>query len=371
MISRRTSRRTSRKTSKKARKTSRKTSKKARKTSRKTSRSRNDVSEKNSLSQKEISFSCKLQKSKKINKFSRNILWIGIKKYLDCGFSCKEISKHIEEKYVDDEKADLKKPGLSDIDSERIVELVSKNKKREYEKELNSPKNFYRIMGSFYSFTERFDEINKKFIVCCIEKNEKLKELILKRIVKLFCLPSSFTWNNLKEEIKDNSDDMNIFYGALVDMTNCPKSNVRKNLSRPSYIRNISNETYKINIRSPLIKCHKNISTKKEINIITADTYYNIKDTFFSKILKKYKKTGIAGPSGSTVITIDLVFKIFGLKNDLKNRMLLLGCLIADYVPFYHTITEILISFSNEFNLNYTLDKDPVDFTMEIIKNYL
>jgi hypothetical protein len=49
--------------------------------------------------------------------------------------------------------------------------------------------------------------------------------------------------------------------------------------------------------------------------------------------------------------------------------------LVADYVPLWHTIPEILLSFNAEIqNIDiphYKIENDPVDYVVNIIKPYI
>lgn len=326
---------------------------------------------KNVRKNSEVDFSCLLLDNPHINQFARDILWIAVRQYIECGiFTDNELVSHITESYRDDDGITLSRPGLSVNDAKRVIKWVKENDRKSYENRLNDPKKFHKMMGSIYSFTERRNNANQQFVVCRIEKNKKLQRMILNRILNLFCLPSTFTWNDLKKAIGKQPKNMDIFYSALIDMTTCPKSTIRRNLSKP-YIRSSTTELYTVPKNQSSNKCHKSVTTNSRAKIVTAKSYYDIEDTFFSNVLKKYGRDVLAGPSGSLLVTYDFVFKILGIKNTEKNRMLLLGCAIADYIPFHHTVTEILISYSKELNLGYTLDKDPIEFIMKKIENYI
>ncbi len=319
----------------------------------------------------EVDFSCILMNNKHINQFAREILWLSVEKYIECKFlSDKKLATHMSESYKSSDGITLLRPGLTKNQSMNIVKWVKKGDRESYEKELNDPKKFHKIMGSIYSFTERRNEVNQQFIICMIDRNKKLKRTILNRIISLFSLPNSFTWEDLIKAVLNHPKNMDLFYSALIDMTNCPKSTIRRNLSKP-YIRSTSDQVHTVLKNNVLNRCHKSVTRNSKAKIVTANSYYNVEDTFFSNILKKYKRSSLAGPSGSILVTSDFVFKVLGMRNSAKNRMLLLGCAIADYIPFHHTLTEILISYSKELNLGYTLDKDPIEFTLNKLRAYM
>ena len=62
--------------------------------------------------------------------------------------------------------------------------------------------------------------------------------------------------------------------------------------------------------------------------------------------MKKYKRPYIAGPSGSTMLLYNLLFNVIGLRKDSHTPAKMLGFIIGDYIPHFHTLTEILLSFS-------------------------
>ena len=49
-------------------------------------------------------------------------------------------------------------------------------------------------------------------------------------------------------------------------------------------------------------------------------------------------------------------------------KLLILLCIIGHYVPYGHTISEILLTLSSELNLGYTLDKEPIDFILNLVE---
>jgi hypothetical protein len=318
-----------------------------------------------------VRFSCLLLNNTYINQFARDVLWIAVEKYLECGIlSTEKLANHMSESYRSLDGVTLNRPGLTKNESVKVVKWVKKGDRESYENALNDPKKFHKIIGSIYSFTERRNEVNQRFVVCMIEKDKKLKRMILKRIVDLFCLPPKFTWEELKKSVNNHPKNMDLFYSALIDMTSCPKSTIRRNLSK-SYIRSSSTQTYVIPKNDISNQCHKSVTRNSRAKVVLASSYYDVNDTFFENVLKKYKRNVLAGPSGSILVTSDFIFKVLGMPNTEKNRMLLLGAAIADYIPFHHTLTEILISYSKELNLGYTLDKDPIEFTLNKLRAYM
>jgi hypothetical protein len=315
----------------------------------------------------ELELSCILKDNKKVQLFLISVLKKLIKKLMDFGESNSYIVNIMIEKYNIEKY--LEKPGLSKDICIKVVKYIRNKKYTKVVELLKGAENYHGVMGSIYGFTNKFRDRFQEFILFCIDTNKKLKKLIEKRIKKIFCLPNTISWQTIKEIIGTKKSNMDIYFSMILDATNCPESNFRRNLAKASYIRSSNEYGNEMHIKDPKnTLCHKDITKKSNIKVITADTWYNINGTFFQNIMNYYGRDSIAGPSGSVIILYDLVFSILGVKDSYKNKLFVLCCSIADYIPYYHTLTEILISFSHEIKLGYTIDKDPVEFVIKLLK---
>lgn len=319
--------------------------------------------------QEEINFSCILKDNIKVQRFLIKILIKLIKKLLDYGESSKSIINSMVEKYKENTD-DLIKPGLPRSVSIQVVNYVKEKKYSKIYTLLEGTNKYHRVMGATYEFMSKFRPGFQKFILYCIDTNKKLRKLVEGRIKKLLCLPDSISWKKIKELVGDLNSNMDIYLSMIVDVVKCPESNFRRNLAKASYIRSSAGDN--IYTENPKVQdnCHKDITRNSKAKVVTANTWYNIDGTFFQNIMNYYNRPAIAGPSGSIILQNDLAFKLLNIKETRKNQLLILCCSIADYIPYYHTLTEILISYSHELNLKYTLDKDPVDFTTKLLKKY-
>ena len=113
----------------------------------------------------------------------------------------------------------------------------------------------------------------------------------------------------------------------------------------------------------------------KDFKIYNAKNIYKIdKPSPYAKIMDKYGETYLSGPSGSTAIMFISLFQFYDFPRNEKNKIMLLCLIIADYIPLWHTLPEILLSANIELTSNnipsYTLDKQPVNFVYNIIKPY-
>lgn len=317
----------------------------------------------------EIDLSCILKDNKKVQDFLIIVLIKLVRKLIEFGDDITSIANSMIEKYKDDTNY-LIKPGLSKSVSLRVIRYIKEKEYSKVKQLLKGTENYHAVMGAIYEFQSKFRPRFQEFILYCIDTNKNLKKLIEKRIKKIFCLPKSISWQTIKQIVGTKKSNMDIYFSMILDAIDCPESNFRRNLAKASYIRSCPTCDYEMHIKDPKDpeNCHKDITNNPKAEVITANTWYNINGTFFQNIMNYYGRESIAGPSGSVIILYDFVFRILNIKETRKNKLLVLCCSIADYIPYYHSLTEILISFSNEIKLGYTIDKDPVNFTVKILK---
>lgn len=99
-------------------------------------------------------------------------------------------------------------------------------------------------------------------------------------------------------------------------------------------------------------KCTRYALGSEDEKIVLGSSWYKVEaDMFFSKLLTTYNRPYLAGPSGSAVLAYILVFVLLKFERNEQNHMLLLSCITADYVPYYHTITEILLTYTYEVDI--------------------
>lgn len=353
----------------------------------------------------EIELSCFLKSRSNIRKFAMLILWKLIKdllKYFNdtqkrpvsrkigsrkvksrkISYNLSKASKSyitelLVEKYQNVNQ--LVKPGISLNMAEKVIRYVNNNNKEEYNNILEGEKNFHKVMGCIYGFLDgRIHKKGAEVIFYIVENNQKLRNYVLGRIKELFFLPD-VDWETVKSYI---GDDKKMISDMIFSVVKFPVSSFRRNLSRVPYIRScntnldLSNcpkellDQILINVKKDKKNCHRDFTSNKDALLLSAKYYYNLEGTFFKNIMKHYNNPIIGGPSGSIVILHDIAFKLLQIENTKENQLLLLGIGIADYVPYYHTLDEILMAYMNEINIKYTIDKDPVKFTMKLFKKY-
>ncbi len=318
--------------------------------------------------QLEYELSCLLKSKKEVQNFLIEVLIRMIDKLLDYGETQTTIVSIMIEIYKEKTKQ-LLKPGMSRNLSIKVIKLIKDKKYKEVYRLLEGENKFHQVMGAIYGM--RLIEGKKgkfsDFVLYCVENNTKLKDMVMSRLKNMFCLPDDISWEQVKKLVGTGKNTA-IYFSMIVDVENCPESNFRRNLNKAVYIRSMDNIN-SIYISSPKKEknCHNDITRNRKAKLVTANSYYNVNDTFFQKVLEYYDRTSLAGPSGSVVLLYDYCFKLLGMEASQKNKMLVLCCAIADYVPYFHTLTEILISYSHEIKLGYTIDKDPVRFVIKLL----
>jgi hypothetical protein len=151
---------------------------------------------------------------------------------------------------------------------------------------------------------------------------------------------------------------------------------VRKNLNNQEYIRTRVQKSvkdkpdYKVKRTQP--ECPKfyesaSPSTPQTVMMVEGDEWYAVTaNGFFRHLMDSKSRIWKAGPSGSTFMWMNMVFSLLGIPPTEDNYKLLLLCIIADFVPMYHSLPEVLLVYSMEnphTNENlYTLDQNPIQW---------
>lgn len=312
----------------------------------------------------EEALACFVHSDKNVLRFAFKIMYNTIKTAHEIGIKQEDIIYAISEHTLADPTL-VTKPGFTKEEATNIFnEVLTKDEDIVFSQ--MSETKFHQIMGSFYSFT-----INTNFILGIIEGNETLKKILMERIKKLFCLPNSYTdWDNIKTLLIN--ENKWLYLDVFAYCSNCPQSLYRRNMLNLPYIRKKVSDIKAI---APE-KCHKNIMNKETSKIVKGDSWYFVEnDTFFAKILNEFHRKYIAGPSGSAVLAYIFIFTFLNFEKTLLNKIMLLSCIIGDYIPYYHSLTEILMTYTfeidDEIDQKYDLSIDPVTFAKKLIKPYL
>lgn len=233
---------------------------------------------------------------------------------------------------------------------------------------------FHRVMGAFYPFT-----VDGDFIEGSIRASPALELKVFDHLASAFNLNrEDVTWEQL-DELIDTSKGQFALLDALNYLSDQPKSLYRHNVLNLGYIRTklpsapgqVPEDQWRLADPDELETCHSDLLLNQTDKLVMGSTWYTIDDTnFFATLLSKYNRTHLAGPSGSSVLLHTLFFDLLGMPETRENQALMLSAIAGDYVPFFHTLTEILMSFSWEMNVPYTLDQDPVEYVKKVAGQY-
>jgi hypothetical protein len=315
----------------------------------------------------EEEFACFVHSDDNVLRFAFKIMYNTIKKAQEIGLTKEVIIEAISEHTLEDNM--IKKPGFT-IDEANFIykEVLSKDEDTVFTNintKYTKYSKLHQIMGSFYPFT-----INPDFILGVIEGNENLKIYTMERIKIIFCLPNNYTdWDNIKSLLIN--DNKWLYLDIFAFGSNCPESLYRRGMLNLPYIRKKVSDIKGIKSVEPT-QCHINAINTKGSKIIKSNSWYVVEeDMFFAKILKSFNRNYIAGPSGSAILAYIFVFTLLDFDTSQLNKMMLLSCIIGDYIPYYHSLTEILMTYTFEIDAQYDLSIDPVFFAKKLIKPYL
>jgi hypothetical protein len=217
--------------------------------------------------------------------------------------------------------------------------------------------------------------------------NKRLQNKFIFNLKKLFLI-NDITWhhfskiyNNVNNDLKKSYDffifDI-IIYGGH---SNKDLSLYKKNLTYLDFIKKKVNPDNKNNPKNlqNFYKCNKSAISEnkyKDFKIYDANNIYDIENhSPYSEIMKEYGEPYLGGPSGSASILFISLFEFYGYPKNKINKVMLLCLIIADYIPLWHTLPEILLSTNIEMESmtipTYTINKEPVHYVYNIIKNYI
>jgi len=290
----------------------------------------------------------------------------------------------------------IKKCKKINIDNEYIIYLVKQNFKNKeiykfgieccYQRLISSINfkefyliiiensiSFYDIMGSIYKFT--YDNF---IITRFVDNDKKLQKKIINKFQEYFNVPDIFNYNDLKKLVEKSNGDWFIPWiitYLLIDTHNLVRKNVNYDeISIRKWNTNPKEYKYK-EICKNFFTSENNLCKKDNYKVLRGNTFYiPTKNGIFLNLMNKYNKEIIAGPSGSSIMTYQLLFIILNiLENTIENKIILLLLLIGDYVPIHHSISEILFVYISESKIpdKYNLEINDIDYIFNLLKKYL
>ncbi len=244
------------------------------------------------------------------------------------------------------------------------------------------------LNDKFFKVTSVLNNLSKPdFVFFHVDVSENLQNIFINNLEKLFLL-TNFTWNDFvkmyNSSPKSYKKSYNFFIFNIIIYGSNNKNNMslyKKNLIYFDFIKkNLpQEEKNKSSFLKKINNCNKSSISEqnyKDFTIYDARNFYKIdKKMPYAKIMEKMNEPYLSGPSGSTSILYINLFEFYSFPKTKENKVMLLCLIIADYIPLWHTLPEILLSANVElqpFGIpNYTLDEEPVNYALKIIEPYL
>ena len=276
------------------------------------------------------------------------------------------------------EKNTIIKIGFTEHEYKTIVELVNKTERQQLTNYLET--KFLKVTATINSLCE------PEYTIYHVNANKILQKTFISYLEKIM-LTKDITWKNIMtiyRSLKNKNERNNynfLVYDLIYGADKKVDSIYRDNLGNMMFFRNrLTNFNHNQQNHKKLNDCNKSIVDDEEdynkYRIYNSTERYKIEpNSPYAEIMKTYSQKYIGGPSGSTAVLYITLFQLYGFPFTYKNKIMLLGLLIADLVPLWHTVPEILMSAYPEWNDNkikpYTLDQDPVVYSIQLLKPFV
>jgi len=321
----------------------------------------------------ENDLACILMKDKTLINLIKSILWDLfqlMKKYDSINFETLMINNITQEYDSSDVNNNIKKIGFNPVEVSQIITMVKNN-------DANAFLTYdFKKIHKLTSCLSNLNDIQALFIL----NDPELMDEFITKTKKIFNLPDSFTKDTFFEfynKINGNKDKKRAYdmlITKVLHTTNNKLSAFQLNLSREIFTRNSRPSQY-VKKYNEVSRCFDDIKENVENKIYDVSNAIDLDNTFTKDIFDYYRKPLVGGISGSTYYLYFYIFKILRKKyldiNKIYSKILCI-C-VLDYVPIWHSLEEILMTFSVEFETRgykkYTIDENAVDYFKYIISN--
>jgi hypothetical protein len=245
---------------------------------------------------------------------------------------------------------------------------------------MNDKKKLYHFLNDkILKVNSIFRLLSVKYTFYYINKNIKLQNTFFKNLKKLFLFETKINWNDF--QIYKDDELFNKFLFQILIYGNDENvgeySIYLKNLGYSPFIRKTIVNKTKENLQT-LNECTKSIVSSKQnykkYHIFNAKSIYEIHQQLpYAMIMKKFHQPILSGPSGSTALIYIFLFQFLHLPKTRKNKIMILGVLIADFVPLWHTIPEILLNANIELKdiSSYHLQDNSIQYVSHLLHPYI
>ena len=324
---------------------------------------------------REKALSCYLANNEVIKQFSFNIFYFILSYWKKNINNWSTIIKHSLLEDINDKT--IKKIGFTENEYKIIVEYINLNNKKQFFEYLDD--KFLKVTSSLNSLVE------PEYTFYHVDFNKKLQKIFIKQLKKLMLI-NNINWSDIKEFYNSlkNNKERNMYNFFIFDIIYSADKSVdsiyRNNLGNMNFFRDrLQNFKHNKNNYIKIKNCNKSIVTNNNFNeygIYNSTERYTIdKGSPYYNIMNKYNTVFLGGPSGSTALMYITLFHLYMFPFTYKNKILLLGMLIADYIPLWHSIPEILLSAYPEFKdpkiKKYTLGQNSIEYCIKLLKPFI
>ena len=214
-----------------------------------------------------------------------------------------------------------------------------------------------------------------------IINDSELFNKFLSKLKKIFNLPETFTREQFfglydsgrglePKDKKAHYYAFNMLMTKILHTSENTEGVIQMNYGREIFTRKDRDPTYTKQAED-ITKCFKDITSDPPEQIYGVKNYLDVKNTFVNSVFNLYGKKVIGGISGSSYYFYFLVTNILKYTKSKTLLSKILCIVVLDYVPLWHSLEEILLTFSVEYEKygfpRYTLDQDPVIYFRNVV----
>lgn len=275
------------------------------------------------------------------------------------------------------DKNNILEIGFSQNEITKIAQLINDNDKKSF---------FIFLDDKFLKVTSVLNRLSEPhYTFYHVDFNKKLQNIFIHNLKKNMFI-QYIEWKDIKNMYNStkNEKERNLYSIFIFDLIYSFDKSVtsiyRANLGNMNFFRERLNEiNYSKSSHTKLNECNKSIVSDDDYSkyeIYNSSKKYKINSSIpYYKIMNKYQQNLLAGPSSSTVVMFITLFHFYMFPFTYKNKILLFGLIIADYVPLWHTIPEIILGAYPEFKDDkiprYTLETDAIIYSINLLKKFI
>ena len=339
---------------------------------------------------------CKLSEDTTLMNFAKTIFWDILSKIKTIIPDRDKFTEFVKPKMLfnikelsADEKI-LENIGYSDDQVDAIIETVyNAGGKNRFMMSINLPFLDPTKDGfSAHALTRMLTALNNPECQSLyIRNDDELFGRFIQELRQHYNLPDSFTKETFTQiyNNKTSGDDgsnykksFDMLVTKLLHMSDNYESIIQQNYGREVFARqNKDRNAQKTSMDFP--RCFTNLTNSGANKIYGIENFLELKGTFTKAIFEHYGKQAVGGVSGSSYYLYFLIFKILKYSRDeVENFSKVLCLCILDYVPLWHNLEEILLTFSIEFEksqhdkikVRYYLNQNALQYFKDFLQKF-